>query len=91
MFSGIIAADSRVPVDPTIARLVGDEFAALCDAAAAAAAAEADDDCPRGGLGAVAAAEWRGVVAVATARIAERRRRNLRIRVERSDAARGKA
>ena len=26
MFSGIIAADSRVPVDPTIARLVGDEF-----------------------------------------------------------------
>jgi hypothetical protein len=72
------------------ARVADEELAGLREAAGAANAAEdaagSDGTAPLSGA---AAAAWRGVVATAAARIAERRRRNLRTQVLRSDNARG--
>ncbi len=73
------------------ARVADEEFAGLRDAASAATAAEHEAANGTDPLSGEAAAAWRGVVATAAARIAERRRRNLRTQVVRSDTARGRA
>jgi hypothetical protein len=73
------------------ARVADEELAGLREAACAATAAEDEAAEGIGPLSCEAATAWRGVVATAAARIAERRRRNLRTHVVRSDTARGQA
>jgi hypothetical protein len=72
------------------ARVADEELAGLHEAAGAATAAEVETANGNDPLCGEAATLWRGVVATAAARIAERRRRNLRTQVVRTDTARSR-